>query len=367
MKQARHQHAKTTLLFIAIGLLAVMIGIFVQTGSNKSKAFPEFSKMIVFPSAKPIKHINFTSHQGQTFNQTQFNGKWSIVFFGFTNCPDICPTTMQTLKQVKQDLSEKSLWQNYQVVMVSVDPETDTPERLANYVPFFDSEFTGIVSNIEKTTEFAKQLGILFIKREKQERDFYEVDHSASLILINPKGQYAGVIGAPHKADEIAADLAKLAKHVGPISTVHSVSTQSAQSESQTQISEAATVKSSDLIIEKAWIRPAPPNAPALAAYFIIENKSSQTIRIVDSHSSAFDMTMIHNTVIEDGVAKMLHMDALEVPANSRVELAPLGTHMMLMRPEQALSVGDEISITLVDESDNEYQYTIPVRQQPSE
>ena len=319
--------------------------------------------MIMLPNSKAINHIDFTDHNGDTFGKTDFLGRWSIVFFGFTNCPDICPTTMQTLKQVKQQLTDKALWQNYQVVMVSVDPETDTPERLANYVPFFDSQFIGLVSNIEKTTEFAKQLGILFIKREKDGSDFYEVDHSASLIVINPEGQMAGVISAPHKADEISADLSKLAKHVGPIKNPPQIATQATSQEKEAP--SAITEETGVLNIQQAWIRPAPPNAPSLAAYFVIENKSNQDIRIIDSHSPAFDMTMIHNTVIEDGVAKMIHMDALEIPANSSVELAPLGTHMMLMRPEQTLSVGDEVSITLIDELDNEYQYTIPVRQQP--
>lgn len=365
MKYIKHQLGKTTLLFIAIGLLAIIIGFFAQTGTKKTASFPKFEKLIMLPKSKPINHIDFTDHRGNTFNKVQWRGKWSIVFFGFTNCPDICPTTMQTLKQVKQQLSEQSLWQNYQVVMVSVDPETDNPERLAKYVPFFDSEFIGVVSSIKKTTEFAKQLGILFIKREKEGSDFYEVDHSASLILINPEGQMAGVISAPHKASEISTDLAKLATHVGPITNAHQTDIKKTPITAPDAQNDQTQKANNPLTIEHAWIRPAPPNAPSLAAYFVIKNNTDNDIRIVDSNSPAFDMTMIHNTVIEDGVAKMIHMDALKIPANGSTELAPLGTHMMLMRPEQTLTIGDEVSITLIDENDNEYQYTIPVRQQP--
>ena len=134
MKTPSTQNGNTTALFIAIAILAVVIGLFVQTGTNKPKALPEFSKTIILPNAKKINHTEFTDHNGNAFGKTQFTGKWSIVFFGFSNCPDICPTTLQTLKQVKAQLQAESVWSNYQVIMISVDPETDTTERLANYL-----------------------------------------------------------------------------------------------------------------------------------------------------------------------------------------------------------------------------------------
>ena len=363
------QLGNSTILFVAIGLIAILIGIFVQTGTNKPKEFPEFSKMIVFPNAKAINHSLFTDHEGKRFGEAQLKGKWSILFFGFTNCPDICPTTLQTLKQVKQTLAENSLWNNYQVIMVSVDPEIDTVERLSNYVPYFDSEFIGIVNNAEITTQFAKQLGILFVKRQNDSSHNYEVDHSASLILLNPDGQWAGVIGAPHKANEISADLKKLATFVGPIKQTNQAQTIKEKSEDSTSNQHQTVTTNSnldELTITDAWIRPAPPSATSLAAYFEIQNNSDKDINIVDSNSPAFDLTMIHNTVIEDGVARMEHMDGLEIPANGRVTLAPLGTHMMLMRPETALNFGYKIDITLIDENDNEYHYQVPVRQQPT-
>jgi len=162
MSNNKNKQGKQTgnpiLLFIGVGILAIIIGVFVQTGSKQPKALPEFKNMIVFPSAKPITHTNFTDHRGQVFGETQFKGKWSVVFFGFTNCPDICPTTLQTLKKVKQTLVSNESWKNYQIIMASVDPETDTVERLSNYVPHFDDEFIGIVNDVNATAEFAKQL-----------------------------------------------------------------------------------------------------------------------------------------------------------------------------------------------------------------
>ena len=103
-----------------------------------------------------------------------------------------------------------------------------------------------------------------------------------------------------------------------------------------------------------------------MAGYFDIHNNSTETITIVDSKSELFDMTMIHNTVIEDGIAKMVHMDGLSIPAKSTVRLKPLGTHLMLMRPNKALKVGERVSVTLIDDNNQEYQYTIDVRSEPT-
>jgi len=364
------QTGNTTLLVIGIAIIAVLVGLFVQTGMNKPKKFPEFSKTIILPNPKNIKFTEFTDHTGNSFNKAQFDGKWTILFFGFTNCPDICPSTLQTLSKVKLALQNESVWSNYQVVMISVDPETDTVDRLASYVPYFDSEFIGLNADIEATKQFAKQVGVLFVKRENDNGAAYEVDHSASIILIDPQGRWAGAISAPHTADSISADLIKLAKFTGPV-TRKTKNEKPAQSTSKKADQKSPNTSihpdtQAALTINQAWIRPAPPNVTAMAAYFEISNNTNQDIQIVDSNSSAFDMTMIHNTVIEGGVAKMVHMDGLTVPANGQVKLAPLSTHMMLMRPESPLKEGDTVDITLIDENDNEYDYQINVRQAPN-
>ena len=362
---SKSQRGNTTVLFIGIAVIAILIGFYVQTGGKKPKEFPEFVKTIILPNAKEVSYPNFTDHTGKPFTKENFLGKWSIVFFGFTNCPDICPTTMQTLKQVKQNLQASSNWGNYQTIMVTVDPETDTSKRLSNYVTYFDPEFIGLTTDKETTAEFGKQLGILFIKRQVDGSDNYEVDHSASIILINPQGQWAGVIGAPHKADTISADLEKLAKFTGSIEKV--VENKPVQpSAAPSNNTETDTNNSSALTVNNAWIRPAPPNVTSMAGYFDIQNNSDKAIKIIDSSSPAFDLTMIHNTVIEDGIAKMVHLDGLTIPANSKVSLAPSGKHVMLMRPESPLKQGDSITLTLIDEDDKEYQYEIFVRPQPS-
>lgn len=351
---------KNSALFLTVAIVAVLLGIFIQTGSDKSKASPVFEKLILLPTPRNINTTVFDSHLGEKTDANFFKGKWSILFFGFTNCPDICPTTLQTLKNVKRDLEQNKLWQNYQVIMVSVDPERDTPEQLAKYVPFFDSEFIGISADKAATTAFAKDVGVLFFATEKDEDGRYDVDHSASLILINPDGQWAGAITAPHKQDAITKDLIKLANYKGvnayPVSTTKLQANQTSKP--------AQTSPGQEILIKNAWIRPAPPTASSMAAYFELVNNSDEDLKIVDSSSPEFEMTMIHSTQIEeDGIARMHHLDHLLIPSKGRVILEPLGKHMMLMQAIEPLGLGDTATIRLISDQGIEIVSEITVQQ----
>ncbi len=338
-----------TWLFIVVALLAVGIGLFVQLDHPRKPAKLSLQKAILLPQSKELLEVNFTDHNGQAFNKDRLLGKWSVLFFGFTNCPDICPTTLQTLANTKQQMTTAGAWNNLQVVMISVDPERDSQQRLNSYVPWFDQSFIGLTGELEYTREFAKHLGILFYKSKQQSETVYEVDHSASLILINPQGQYAGAITAPHQAEVIANDLALL--------TSQSVSTSVALNDPQEPSQSLAS-----LAVSRAWIRPAPPGATSLAGYLSLKNQSNNDIKIVEVHAPDFDMAMLHNTVIEDDVASMEHLDELLVPAGESVDLKPLGKHMMLMRPKRGLPEGSFTRITLIDENDQHYPLLIEVK-----
>ncbi len=357
-------------IIIVLAIAALIGGILFQQSNNSSNELPKMSKAIILPNPKPLTGVEFIDHTGNPFTKEQLMGRWSIVFFGFTNCPDICPSTMHLLKQVKQNLSDAGKWGNYQVMMITVDPERDSSELLGKYVPYFDPEFIGLRNNLDATTEFAKQLGILFVSHQKEGQENYEVDHGASIILINPNAEMAGVISAPHKLDEISGDLILLADH---FKDDHKVVKETAIATAEksapvidTSIdSTTQKTQQQSLTISSSWIRPAPPNAPAMAAYFDLYNHTDTDIVITDSDSDSFGMTMIHDTVIEDGVAKMLHLDSLTIPANSSVSLKPMAKHMMLMQAEDSLEIGDTIDITLVSESGETFDYSIEVKPQP--
>ena len=125
----------------------------------------------------------------------RFEGRWSLVFFGFTHCPDICPTTMAFLDGFVASLEEDEA-ADTQVVMVTVDPARDTVEQLAGYVPYFNPAFVGVTGEFLDVHRFATALNTPFRKVPGQGDD-YQVDHSANVVLINPRGDYHGFFKAP--------------------------------------------------------------------------------------------------------------------------------------------------------------------------
>ncbi|RBP49219.1 SCO family protein [Arenicella xantha] len=356
----KYQLGKVNPVFILVALLAIGIGVYIQLGSQSAPPQPEFKKLILLPTPRDLAPVTFTDHRGDTVNVDQFQGHWSIIFFGFTHCPDVCPTTMQTLKQVKQRVSEAGFWSNNKVIMVTVDPERDSVERLANYVPFFDNEFVGLRANVSDTTEFAKQVGVLFFKDKAADNGAYDVDHSAALILINPQGQYAGVITAPHKADEITADLIDLAKYQGINQATSNTSTTQATSALTENTTPSNT---SALLFSDAWIRPAPPTATSMAAYFIVQNTSTKTISLTAVSSPDFAMSMMHESIMQNDVMSMEHLATLELAPGESASFEPMGKHVMLMKPKKSLLEGQSTKIVFSTADGQQITVDVPIKQ----
>jgi protein SCO1/2 len=147
---------------------------------------------------------------GQPFSLQQLRGGWSLLFFGFTHCPDVCPTALYELQQVRtslqQELDEST--QIPEILFVSVDPERDTPQALQTYLSHFDPSFIGITGEHEQLLPLTKQVGIAYrIEEHEDGATRYNVDHSTGILLTNPDGRLHGVFPAPHDAAEISADL----------------------------------------------------------------------------------------------------------------------------------------------------------------
>lgn len=153
--------------------------------------------LILFDTPREILPFALQNHLGETLTNEDLLGKWTMVFPGFTHCPDICPTTMATLSKMWNYLDEKPR-QNLQVMMLTVDPHRDTPEKLAQYVPYFNTEFIGITGDLGTTANLAAQLNIAFtIIDPATAPESYNVDHSGNIILISPQGHYQGFFKPP--------------------------------------------------------------------------------------------------------------------------------------------------------------------------
>ena len=155
---------------------------------------------------------------GRTVDQRVLKGKWSVVFFGFTHCPDICPTTLAELAKAQQQWSALPDSTRPRVLFVSVDPDRDTPDRIGEYAHAFHRDTLAATADIPALEAFAKSLSLVFMKvpaAEGAPADQYSIDHSAALAVLDPKGRMAGIVQPPLVPQDIAHDLLALTQPAG--------------------------------------------------------------------------------------------------------------------------------------------------------
>jgi protein SCO1/2 len=158
--------------------------------------------------ARPLPGFSWTDQHGNTLDNNRLAGKWSLMFFGYTHCPDICPIGLQMLVEMKQAIEKPGIRNAINIIFVSVDPERDTPEQLAQYLPYFSEDIIGATAPDAALRPVTRMIGILHsIEKSDPENTNYEVAHSSTIVLINPEGEYAGIFSAPHDPIVIANDM----------------------------------------------------------------------------------------------------------------------------------------------------------------
>lgn len=208
---------KIVTLIVAAGALVAGVMLF---GQLNKKATVEFA--LHYQQARDVKPFELTDHAGKAFNNESLKAHWSWVFFGYTSCPDVCPTTLQEMNFIYDEL--KAIADNSQVLLVSVDPKRDTQEKLASYIGYFNPEFKALHGDHGTLFPFARNLGLMYAINEPDEHEHgqtvgnYLVDHSASLVLINPAGKVEAIF-KPKQAlgevpviegDKLVSDFAKI-------------------------------------------------------------------------------------------------------------------------------------------------------------
>ena len=191
------------LIFAIVLGSALAAGIFVATIVNEPA---ELQTAFAIPLPDPLPDFALLDQTGQRVNADTFRGQWDLVFFGFTNCPDICPTTLQILASVKHELAEAGATLLPRIVLVSVDPERDTPQLVGQYVDYFGEGNLGVTGKIEDISTLTAALGIYFEKAPTADGD-YSVDHSAAVLVINPAGEFSALFSAPHIVANYVHDL----------------------------------------------------------------------------------------------------------------------------------------------------------------
>lgn len=200
---------------LTLAVTAMIAGYWVSTSLNDSldKAdsmvinySPQKSKIqgYILDPARVIKVPPLKKDDGTAFVNEDLKDHWSLLFFGYTHCPDICPITMNVLAQ-SAELVNKEGMVFPEVFFISVDPQRDTVEMLGEYVRYFDSAFTGVTGEIKMIEALTLQAGIAFMKvpSNTADKENYLVDHSASILLINPQGNLKAYLKPPHSPETI--------------------------------------------------------------------------------------------------------------------------------------------------------------------
>jgi len=198
-----------TTVFILVALIALVIGLTVYRVLDREPQVDPTRMLdagiILLPQSRTVPALSLTNQDGESVQVDELKGKWTLLFFGYTFCPDICPATLAELRQVRSELPE-TVRERMQPVLVSVDPHRDTPEQLKQYLGFFGEGFTGLTGPLDEIQTLANGVGIPFIPGDTS-RENYTVDHSGNLVIIGPDGRQRGFIRAPLKVQKLKAEL----------------------------------------------------------------------------------------------------------------------------------------------------------------
>lgn len=200
-------------LLLAIALAALVAGVLLalQTRPSEERALEALqaslqSSMVLPADFRQVPEFTLTGVDGEPLTESVFEDRWTLLFFGFTSCPDVCPMTLSVVKNVVERLEKEGV-EPPQVVFVTVDPVRDTAARMKEYVAYFDESFVGVSGEQNALHELTRTLGIVVAFRADEESpEDYTVDHTASMLLVDPERRLRAKLTAPHEVEPIVAD-----------------------------------------------------------------------------------------------------------------------------------------------------------------
>ncbi len=194
---------------LIIAAVALALGMWAAQALLKKQLPVDDLSATRFPVARQLEPFSLIDHTGAGFDNDTLRGHWSFLFFGYTHCPDVCPTTLSVLNSVAGRLADSGAPVRY--VLVSVDPQRDTPQQLAGFVTYFNKDFIGVTGSEQGIGQLTRQLGIMHMQvADENNPDSYLVDHTAGIFLIDPNGNYHAAFTPPLSADAIAGDFRKM-------------------------------------------------------------------------------------------------------------------------------------------------------------
>jgi protein SCO1/2 len=197
----------TELRVLVIALVLLAGATVWVSASRQSLPAPEIATILPEPLALPA--VRLTDQRGLDFPTSELMGDFSLLFFGFTNCPDICPITLQTLANVDAELRARGS-EPPRMVFVSVDPERDTPAQIERYLGNFNANFVGLTGSQLALQPLLAALGVTVQRQQLPGQEFYNVTHNSTVYLVGPQAEWLAVFSAPHDAGVIATDFLRV-------------------------------------------------------------------------------------------------------------------------------------------------------------
>lgn len=208
--------AKRGLIAFAIFDVAVIVAlVFLYSLKSERDSTAELRELgvTVYPDIRPVQQFNLVDETMSTYTNTDLDGHWTMLFFGFTSCPDICPLTMAELKKFYEQLNDTAIKDDLEIVMVSVDPERDDPEAIGNYVDRFNERFTGVTGEFSEIAHMASQFFVAYSEplhehdSEKNSHEMsgsnYLIEHSGHIAVVDSFGNFHAVMRPPHRARDL--------------------------------------------------------------------------------------------------------------------------------------------------------------------
>lgn len=192
-------------LIVLLAVLAAIAGFLLARQQAPAPA-PTVTSLTLYGAAQPLPEFQFERALGGSFAKQDLQGKLTLMFFGFTHCPDICPTTLATMREIETRLQGDPALARLQMVFITVDPQRDTAEVLAEYTRFFSANVIALRASDEELARLSKSLGVVYDLRKDADGNV-QVDHSVQISLIDPQARMIGVIRPPHDGARIAQDL----------------------------------------------------------------------------------------------------------------------------------------------------------------
>ncbi len=300
--------------FTRAGLLLALVGC--EERPERVSRLDALRETYVPIADRLVKDVDLVDHDGRRFTDANLEGRYSLVFVGYTSCPDVCP---RTLGVVAQALKQDALPPELQVLFVSVDPERDQQGRLAAYVGHYDKGLVGLTGAEANIGAFVEALGAAYERRDDGS-GFVTFDHSTSLFVIGPDLRVIAAIVHPSGAEMVAQGVLR--------------ATQGSQI---------------GLSVEGAWLLRGPPVASVLAGFLTVHNPGAAEVTIHGAESRWFDRVAFHETETDaQGRAHMRALSNLVVPAHGEALLRPGGKHLMLIGPRPEVFELERVPIALL-------------------